>query len=329
MANLDNHPRPTDSIMDIETTLIRDFGFNEFLARKLATQLGSESIRLAKAEGEPPKKSLRVNTLKTTDERLLSRLRVRGFELSKIDWVKHGYWIESSPNRPSAGATHEYLFGHYFLQSPVSMLIAESVEPPAGGTILDLAAGVGGKSTHLCQIMMNAGALVAVEPRRERVSALRSNLSRMGCTNAVVLQMDGRSVSNLGIKFDAVLLDAPCTATGLLGIYPRLKQRTTEDDLTQLQRLQASLLERAWEVLAPGGALVYSTCSLLKDEGEEVISRAVELGGKTETLPIIKAGIGFPHVPGRIKNSVRFYRHLHNLEGFFVCKIRKPIEFPS
>lgn len=295
--------------------LIENFGYNQFFARKLVEQFGREALRVAEACEKPLRKAIRVNTLKTTHEKLVRRLEEKGFALEKITWLKNGYWVLSEPNSPTLGATHEYLFGHYLLQSPPSMYTVEVLDPQPGETILDLAAGAGGKATYISQLMENRGTLVAVEPKRQKVAALRSNISRMGCLNTIILQMDGRDIVSLDIAFDRVLLDAPCTSSGLVPKYPWLKSRISMEDVSELTQLQRELLEAAYSVLKKGGVLVYSTCSCFREEGEDVVEWLLKKGAEPSPL---RQPIG-----GESGLFVRFYTHLHGTEGFFVCRLTK------
>lgn len=291
------------------------YGYSGFFAQKLAEQLGQDALKLAEASRRPETKAIRVNTLKTTHEGLVERLQKKGFGLKKIGWLRNGYWVVSQPKTPKLGATHEYLFGHYFLQSPPSMFAVEALDPRPGETVLDLAAGAGGKTTYISQLMENRGTLVAIEPKREKVAALRSNVSRLGCINTVILQMDGRDVTSLGIQFDRVLLDAPCTSSGLVARYPWLKTRIAPEDVEELSALQLELLEAAYSVLKRGGVLVYSTCSYFREEGEQVVEKLFEKGAEPLGLS--------PPAGGAKTKYVRFYTHIHGTEGFFVCRLTK------
>ncbi|PSN98947.1 hypothetical protein B9Q11_01675 [Candidatus Marsarchaeota G2 archaeon ECH_B_SAG-F08] len=239
-----------------------------------------------------------------------------------MDYLKWGFQVVKEPISPTLGSTNEYLFGYYFIQSPISMLIVESLDPQPGEIILDIAAGVGGKTTYISQLMMNKGVVVAVEPKRDRVFALRSNISRMGCENVIVLQMDGRNVLKLNILFDKVLLDAPCTGSGLFSKYPELKTRITEADVIELQNLQKQLFEVAFRVLKRGGTLVYSTCSVLKEEGEDVVSHGIKLGAHIKPIDSSNQIIQNSESPW-LKGALRFFHHKQGTEGFFVCRVEK------
>jgi NOL1/NOP2/sun family putative RNA methylase len=312
--------------MQLEQRLVDNYGYNPYLANRLACLLGYEALDVAEADSKPVKKGIRINLLKSDTDSVLNRLTKKGFKIERIRWLNNGYWVISEPSTPRLGATDEYLAGYYYIQSPVSIFITEYLNPQPYEVVLDLAAGPGGKTTHLAQLMRNTGTVVAIEPKRDRVSALRSNISRMACENAIVLQTDGRWVSSLELMFDKVLLDAPCTASGLISNHPKLKKRITAEDIESQSELQRSLAEVAFSVLKPGGTLVYSTCSLLPEEGEHVIKSLVDRGAKAipftaemnHDLPHFRRGFD-------CNEAIRFYHHIHNTEGFFVCKMLKPL----
>lgn len=268
--------------------------------------------------------ALRVNTLRITEGELLARLAERGFVLEKIPWVRYGYFIRRAPFSP--GATPEYLLGHYYLQDPASMYACEALEPRGGELVLDAAAAPGGKTTYIAQLMQNRGCILAVEVNRQRIRALRASVMRLGVENTIVVRMDAREVSELGLRFDRVLLDAPCTGTGTAH---KAEEALTKDerDLGHLLPLQRALINAAYEVLKPGGVLVYATCSLLAEENEFIVQELLE----RENARLLKIKHGSPafdkpygrRINRQMKRARRFYPWEHSCQGFFVAKIQK------
>jgi len=272
----------------------------------------------------PLPQALRVNTLRITERELVARLEERGFVLEKIPWVRHGYRIREAPFSP--GATPEYLLGYYYLQDPASMYACEALEPRRGELVLDAAAAPGGKTTYIAQLMHNRGCIVAIEVNRQRVKALRASVTRMGVENTIIVRMDARDVGKLGLSFDRVLLDAPCTGTGTAH---KAREALTKDerDLQVLLPLQRALLSAAYEVLKPGGVLVYSTCSLLPEENELLVQELIE-SREARLLKVKQGSPAFTKPYGKslnpqIKRARRFYPWEHGSQGFFVAKIQK------
>lgn len=272
--------------------------FSHFLEERYSELFDDETI---KGLTQPLDQAIRVNTLKITGRELAGRLRKKGVKLQKISWVKHGYFVKKAPF--SVGATPEYLQGLYFIQDPASMHACEVLDPKTGERVLDMAAAPGGKTTYLAQLMGGTGAVVSLDINKERMKALTSNIERMGLENVITIRMNALDARSLGLKFDRVLLDAPCTGTGTAFKNPEAAKKT-EKDVRTCTALQKQLLKAGLGVLKKKGTLVYSTCSVLPEENELIVDDALKQGFK-------------------LKESKRFYPHVHKTQGFFVAKIQR------
>ena len=231
------------------------------------------------------------------------------------------------------GATPEYLAGHYMVQSASSFLPVMALSPGPGQRVLDMAASPGGKSSHMAAMMGNSGTLVANDASKERLRALQANLSRLGVRNAIVVNADGRDFPKLMGGFDRVLLDAPCTGLGVISKDPSVKAEKTYADVQRCQQLQKELLLSAIDSCnansSEGGFVVYSTCSVSVEENEAVIDYVLN----SRNVKVVDTGLPFGvegltrHRSKRFHSSCklarRFYPHTHNMDGFFVCKLRK------
>jgi len=295
--------------------------YSEFLTKRYRQIFPDEVIA---SLNKPLRQSIRINTLKTKVKELTSRLRNKGIKLQRIPWTKYGYFVEDAPF--SIGATPEYLLGYYFIQDPTSMYACEVLNPRRGEVVLDMTAAPGGKTTYLAQLMHNTGAVVSIELNRERMKSLRSNISRMGVENVIGIRMNALDVRKLGIEFDRILLDAPCTGTGTVFKNPEAAEKNIED-VEHCVSLQKSLLKEASAVLRKGGTMVYSTCSLLPEEGEFMAQYAIdELGLGLENVSHGESGFSMCY--GRKLNkemwkAKRFYPHIHGTQGFFIAKFMK------
>jgi NOL1/NOP2/sun family putative RNA methylase len=209
------------------------------------------------------------------------------------------------------------------------MIPVQILDPKPGEIILDLAAAPGGKTTQIAQFMKNKGVTVAIDINRRRIKSLRSNLSRCGVYNTLIIRMDGRQISDLGLKFDKVLLDAPCTGEGLIPRDPTRKTSRGLNDIQYVAKLQKSLIDAALGCLKPGGSLVYSTCAIAPEENEFVIDHAL----KNDDIHVTKLNLNrgspaFASIFGEtlhpsIKEARRLYPHKDGTEGFFICKLQK------
>ncbi|MBP1357510.1 MAG: RsmB/NOP family class I SAM-dependent RNA methyltransferase, partial [Sulfolobus sp.] len=230
-------------------------------------------------------KSIRCNELKTSCNELEKRLRMKGYELERLEWLSYGYKVLKSPKKPTLGATMEYLQGFYHIQGIASMIPAHVLSPSPSDKVLDMAAAPGSKTSQLAQIMKNNGVILAVEKNRERIKSLLSNLNRLGVTNTVLLRADSRNLENMKIEFDKILLDAPCSGEGLIPIDKTRKTKTSIQKLYNFSMLQLLLIKVAYKLLREKGVLVYSTCSIGPEEDELVVNYAVEeLGMKVEKV---------------------------------------------
>lgn len=277
-------------------------------------------------ETTTPRPAIRINTLKTTPQQLTTRLKRKGARLTRIPWLKHGYWY-SAPF--SLGATPEYLQGYYYLQGAASQLAAEILNPAPNTSVIDMAAAPGSKSTHLAQIMQNTGVLTCLDIKTKRLTTLRNNLERCGVTNAITYRKDARFATDLGKTYHSILLDAPCS--GNWAADKTWPENKTIDTFKHLAKTQRELLKAAWHCLKPGGTLLYSTCSLEPEENELVINWFLNKY-PTATLEPINTPIGdhglttiFGHTLNPLlARTKRLWPDKTGTEGFFYAKIKKP-----
>lgn len=271
------------------------------------------------------KPSLRVNTLRISEAEIISRLKVLGVKLTKIDYTTYGYYYETTF---SLGATPEYLQGYYYLQEAASQLPPKVLEPKQDEVVLDMCAAPGSKTTQIAQYMQNKGTLVALDADPRRLFALRNNLERCGVTNALLYKKDSRFVFDLGIQFDKVLLDAPCSGNYVIEEDFFIKKSV--DGIRERSRLQKELLKAAIRVLKKGGTLVYSTCSLEPEENEFnvewVLSKYPEMKLEDTGLSIGEEGLteafGKKLNP-EVSKCRRFWPEKTGTEGFFIAKLVK------
>jgi NOL1/NOP2/sun family putative RNA methylase len=293
-------------------------GVNPFLERyaKLGERVPA-SITL--------KPTLRVNTLRISEEKIIARLTKLGVKLSKILWLKHGYTVEQS--KFSLGASVEALLGYFYLQEAAAQVPVEVLDPKPGETVLDCCASPGGKTTQLAQQMKNTGVIVSLEKKSHRLLSLRNNIERCGVSNAVVYHMDAVKAAQLGMKFDKILLDAPCSGNyaGDSGWFAK----RNIDDIKKSAQFQRNLLQVVTSLLKPDGVLVYSTCTLEPEENELNMQWAIDqLGIKLEPIPFPIGDPGLTDVFGKqldksVAHCKRFWPHKTNTEGFFIAKMRR------
>lgn len=332
-----NRREPDRSRSEYLEILKRDlceyYSYNEYLMQKFMDLFSpAELIEFLEANEVNRPVTIRANSLKTRRRDLAQALINRGVNLDPIGkWSKVGLIVYNS--QVPVGATPEYLAGHYVLQGAASMLPVMALAPQENERILDMCSAPGGKTSHIAAIMKNTGVLFANELHKERCKAVVGNLHRLGVNNTVVCSYDGRKFPEVAKGFDRVLLDAPCSGTGVVSKDPAVKTNKEEKDILRCSQLQKQLILAAIDCADCSdnkpGYIVYSTCSVMPEENEWVIDYAL----KKRNVKLVPTGLDF----GRegltryrehrfhptLNKTRRFYPHSHNMEGFFVAKLKK------
>jgi ribosomal RNA methyltransferase Nop2 len=326
------------SRVEYTTHLLKDiceyYGYSAFMAEKLYNLFSpTEAFSFFEANEKERPLVIRTNTLKTARRELAQALINRGVTLEPVGkWSKVGLQIFES-NVP-LGATPEYLAGHYILQAASSFLPVMALAPQENERILDMAAAPGGKTTYISALMKNTGCVFANDPSRERARGLIGNIHRLGVKNTVVCNYDAREFPKVIGGFDRVLLDAPCSGTGVISKDPSVKTNKDEKDFMVLPHLQKQLLLCAIDSIdhtsKTGSYIVYSTCSVTVEENEQVVEYALT---KRPNVKLVETGLtfgkaGFTSFRGKTFNdkmkwTKRFYPHMYNVDGFFVAKFKK------
>ncbi|XP_041124180.1 probable 28S rRNA (cytosine(4447)-C(5))-methyltransferase [Polyodon spathula] len=309
------------------------YSYNTFLIDKLMELFTvSELVDFLEANEVQRPVTIRTNTLKTRRRDLAQALINRGVNLDPLGkWSKVGLVIFDSS--VPVGATPEYLAGHYMLQGASSLLPVMALAPQENEKVLDMSAAPGGKTSYMAQLMKNTGVILANDANADRLKSVVGNLHRLGITNSVVCNYDGREFPKVMGGFDRVLLDAPCSGTGVISKDPAIKTSKDEKDILRCAHLQKELILSAIDSLdassETGGYVVYCTCSVMVEENEWVVDYAL----KKRNVKLVQTGLdfgkqGFTRFKERrfhpsLKLTRRFYPHTHNMDGFFVAKFKK------
>ena len=243
-------------------------------------------------------------------------------ELEKVPFLSSGYWVTKST--VSVGATAEYLLGLYSVQEAAAQIPASLFTALPGKTVLDACAAPGGKTVQLADLMGNSGVITALDISKPRLAAMANHLERCHVSNTVVYNIDARQAGMLNRKFDRILVDVPCS--GNFAGDTHWFYRRTFEDVERNAEVQKAILKETASCLAPGGEIVYSTCSLEPEEDELNMDWAV----KNLCLSIQKIDClgtdGLTEVFGRrLDDQVALSRRIWPgiTQGFFVCKLRK------
>ncbi len=268
---------------------------------------------------------IRTNTLRIAPEDLRERLLRQGISASHLPWERTLFEVDRS-----VGATIEHWLGLLYVQEAVQVLPAIALDPRPGDAVLDLCAAPGGKSTQIAARMEGVGPLVANEPSGRRRQALLANVNRLGVLNATITAYRGEDFP-LRARFDRVLVDAPCSAEGTLRKEPSLRAGASKGTIARLARLQKRLIVHAYDLLRPGGVLVYSTCTFAPEENESVVAhllgvrdaRPSPLSLPFEAAPGLTAWEGEIYPPG-VRGCARVYPHQIDSGGGFVARFERP-----
>ncbi len=275
----------------------------------------------------PLRRSIRVNTLKISVDDFLALVAPYGWQLTPVPWCAEGFWIERDDEASlPLGSTAEHLSGLFYIQEassmlPVAALFADGNSPER---VMDVAAAPGSKTTQIAARMGNQGAILANEFSASRVKVLHANISRCGIHNVALTHFDGRVFgAALPEAFDAILLDAPCSGEGVVRKDPdALKNWSVESNL-EIAATQRELIDSAFHALRPGGTLVYSTCTLNRDENEDVcLWLQAQYPDAVEFLPLddLFASAQEAVTP---EGFLHVFPQIYDCEGFFVARLRK------
>ncbi len=295
----------------------------DWLWERLVTEYGAEEARVI-AEGllATAPMDLRVNAVKTSRDAALGELRSTGLVGEPTPYSPTGIRIAG---KPSINRHALFLDGRVEVQDEGSQLLAAIVAPKRGEMVVDFCAGGGGKTLALGATMRNTGRLYAFDVSAKRLAGLDPRLARSGLSNvhpvAIANENDLR-VKRLAGKIDRVLVDAPCTGFGTLRRNPDLKWRFVEKDVAELVEKQSRILAAAARLPRKGGRLVYATCSVLKEEGEEVAAKFLAAHpdyAQASCAEILRAqGIALD-----TGTSLRLFPHLHQTDGFFAAAFER------
>jgi 16S rRNA (cytosine967-C5)-methyltransferase len=294
----------------------------DWLAERLVASLGEqEAMELARALNQPAPVDLRVNTLRTTREQLVARLAEEGIETQPTPYSPVGL---RRPARVPLRATAAFREGGFEVQDEGSQLVSLLLEARAGARACDFCAGAGGKTLHLAALMENRGTLYAFDTAPRRLANLTPRSRRAGLSNirahAIRDENDAR-VKRLRDSLEGVLVDAPCSGTGTLRRNPDIKWRAL--DLSALTARQASILDAAARLVRPGGRLVYATCSLLREENEDIVSGFLGRRRDFRVLPVNDV-LARLRLPLRMEGEfLRLFPHRHNTDAFFAAVLAR------
>lgn len=286
----------------------------DWLARRFLDEQGAEADALCEALNRRAPLTVRANALKVTREELAAKLAAQGIETRPTKLARHGLHLET---RTNLFGLADFKEGLLEAQDEASQVVAELLDPTPRSIVVDLCAGAGGKTLALGALMKNRGRILALDPSPKKLEELRRRARRAGLSNHRAAQIIGgewpaEATALLG-RADRVLVDAPCSGLGALRRKPEARWRVTEEHAARLPSVQEEILDRAATLVAPGGRLVYATCTLLRAENQEVVTRFLAAHADFELVPV-PVELAAPGEP-----YLTLTPHRHDTDGFFAA----------
>lgn len=286
-----------------------------------------ETMELMSANNRTPRLACAVHDISSREE-ILSNLKHTGLRVELGRLLQSSFAVSGgSPARSEAFRT-----GKISIQDEASQVIPLLLDVKSGDRVLDLCAAPGGKTPPLVRGAGEGGMVVAGERHAHRLRAMREQFKRLKLSRVPLVELDAEKALPFAVRFDRILVDAPCSGTGTVGRHPEMRWRLKPEQLAEFHALQCSLLANALEILAPGGRLVYSTCSMEPEENEKVVEEVLKLRGDVsrvdrtiadaELRGLLAEGVE----AGSLFDDAGYFRtlpHVHGTDGFFAAIIEK------
>ena len=279
----------------------------------------SDAIAFLEGNVNPPPTCIRLNAFKASEEAILEKLAAEGVKLEKIEPLKHAYKLVGAKQPLTDAAS--FREGLFYIQDKASCFAAEAADPKPEMTVLDVCAAPGAKTTYLAQLMQNRGSICSVDYSIRRMQAWRREMARMGVKIAEPFLADACVSLPFMLEADVVVLDPPCTSTGVFAKQPSAKWRLTSRSIDKMVEVQWQMIDNCAERVKAGGVLTYSTCSITVEENEMIIERFLKQHPEF-ALAEINPKLGVSGLRG-LDKCQRLYPHIHESSGFFIAKLLK------
>lgn len=299
------------------------YSFPEYLIKDWIKDLGQEFTEsLLSSLLERPDVFIRINTLKTSRDAIMQKLSNSDIKVHPSEFLHEALWLSNISDIAEMDA---FINGEIIVQDESSMLVTKILDPQPNDMVLDVCAAPGGKTTHIAQAMKNAGHIDAWDIHKHKISLINENAKRLGIDIIKASQQDALEL--LENKFDLynkVLVDAPCSGTGIIRRKPDIKWKRKKEDFGSLVEIQKRILYNSSRYVKLGGVLVYSTCSLNKSENEQIVADFLFENPEFEAQPLKQY---LPEVlskkAGVDEGILRLYPHIDGTDGFFISRMRR------
>lgn len=289
----------------------------QWLVDLFAAELGEGNVEplLAADNGQPPT-TIQVNLLKTTPEQLTEALRAQGVTVTPHPWLTGCLELTGTGNLEELP---QFRNGAFMVQDAAAKLTALAADPKPGMRVLDACAAPGGKSFAAAMAMENQGELISCDIQPKKVRLIQSGAKRLGISCLTAQVRNGREFQpEWEAAFDLVIADVPCSGLGIIRKKPDIRYKEPEG-LENLPKIQLDILGNVARYVKPGGVLVYSTCTVLRRENQQVVEAFLAANRKFSTEPFV-----LPEPVGRVESGMlTLWPHIHGTDGFFMAKLRR------
>jgi 16S rRNA (cytosine967-C5)-methyltransferase len=295
-----------------------------WLVKRWVNQFGYEvTKKMCETNLKPPEQTARTNTNRLTRDTLMERLKSEGFQVEK--GTVSPYAVKSL--KGNLAHSQAFAEGLLTIQDESSMLVADALGVEEGDKVLDCCAAPGGKTTHIAELLHNTGKVVSLDLHEHKVQLIQEQVERLNLSNVTTKVMDSRKV-HLEFpeeSFDKILVDAPCSGFGVIRRKPDIKYVKNENDISNLANIQLSILNAVAPLLKKGGTLVYSTCTIDKEENEDVIHTFLESHPDFKRDFTLMERMPEPVKPYVQNGQVQILPHYFGSDGFYIASLRKQV----
>lgn len=298
--------------------------YPEWLVRRWVKEMGEEDAeRLLAAGNRIPSLVVRTNTLKVNRTELIALLHGEGIAARPTDFAPEGLVLEGL--RGAVDRLSSFRSGYFQVQGEAAQVCSHLLSPDPGETVLDVCSGLGGKSTHMAQLVRDRGLIVGIDRNQRKLQKLVESSLRLGIHVVAPLAGDAEQGLSrlLRCSFDRIMVDGPCSALGVVSRHPDVKWNREEGDLARLAELQKRILDEACLLLRPGGRMLYAACTLSREENEGVAEAFLRGHREVKLMNLRK------HAPAWARDLVnddgflKCFPHLHGTDGFFGAAFEK------
>ena len=262
---------------------------------------------------------LRLNTIKASEREILNNLLYEGVELQKVKFLKYIYQVLNSKHPLTK--LNSFQKGLFYIQDKASSFAAEIADPKPDNIVLDVCSAPGTKTSYLAQLMENQGTIYSIDYSKRRIKIWKNEIRQMGVKIAFPIIADVCTSLPIEVLADIIVLDPPCTSTGVFSKQPSSKWRITPQSIKKMAEIQWTMLSYCANKVKSGGSIIYSTCSITIEENEEIIEKFLKKYSNF-FLADIEPKIGLPGLKN-LDKCQRFYPNIHKSNGFFIAKLMK------